>query len=132
MCRLLRDRPGELCSPTGPDRGALARRETTLRSLSHKRNLNYNRNNMDALEKQYTARKLAARQDDLLAMAREALHASDADQTQVRISAMDTALTRFAGSEMHQSTFERQASATITARVTSAGGLQEGVVSTNK
>jgi predicted Zn-dependent protease len=87
---------------------------------------------MDALEKQYTARRLSARQDDLLALAREALRASDADQTQVRISALDTALTRFAASEMHQSTFERQASATITARVESAGGLQEGVVTTNK
>ena len=75
---------------------------------------------MDALEKQYTARRLAARQDDLLALAREALHASGADQTQVRISVTDSALTRFAGSEMHQSTFERQASATMVARVASA------------
>jgi predicted Zn-dependent protease len=87
---------------------------------------------MDALEKQYTARRLAARQDELLTLAREALRASDAEQTQVRISVSDNALTRFAGSAMHQSTFERQASATVTARVESAGGLQEGVVSTNK
>ncbi|MDQ3024475.1 MAG: hypothetical protein M3R04_08855, partial [bacterium] len=87
---------------------------------------------MDALEKQYTARRLAAKQDDLLTLAREALRASGAEQTQVRISVSDTALTRFAKSEMHQSTFERMASATITARVESAGGLQEGVVTTNK
>jgi PmbA protein len=87
---------------------------------------------MDALEKQYTARRLAHRQDELLALARETLHASAADQTEVRILAQDTALTRFASSEIHQNTFERQHTVQITARVATAGGLQEGTVSTNR
>src|SRR5688500_369327 len=84
-----------------------------------------------ALEKQYTARRLAQRQDELLTLAREALRACPADQAQVRIDTSDAALTRFASSEIHQNTFERQTSVTITARVAGAGGLQEGSVTSN-
>lgn len=85
-----------------------------------------------ALEKQYTARRIASRQDELLALAREALSACPADQVAVRIHAADTALTRFASSEIHQNTFERSASVRIEARIGSAGGLRQGVVTTNR
>jgi predicted Zn-dependent protease len=81
----------------------------------------------EVLEKQYTARKVAQRQDELMELARAALKASPADQTQVRINAMDSALTRFANSVIHQNTFERDAIATLTARV----GQCEGTVTTN-
>jgi PmbA protein len=86
----------------------------------------------EAIEKQYNVRKVAARQDDLLHLARETLRVSSADQTQIRLNITDSALTRFASSEIHQNTFERQATATITARVSGPGGLQEGQVTTNR
>lgn len=87
---------------------------------------------VELLEKQYTARKIAGRQDEMLKLAREAVRASGADQTQVRLLASDNALTRFANSEMHQSTFEHNAVAQISVRVAGSGGLQEGSASTNR
>lgn len=81
----------------------------------------------EVLEKQYTARKVAHRQDELMELARAALKASAADQTQVRIVASDSALTRFANSAIHQNTFEREATVTINARI----GQREGVMTTN-
>lgn len=81
----------------------------------------------EVLEKQYTARKVAQRQDELVDLARTALKASEADQTQVRIYASDSALTRFANSVIHQNTFEREAIVTVNARL----GQREGVVTTN-
>jgi predicted Zn-dependent protease len=85
----------------------------------------------EVIEKQYTARKVATRQDELLTLAREALLASPADQTQVRIAVADNALTRFANSEIHQNTFERNALATVTALVEVQGGLAQGRATTN-
>lgn len=82
----------------------------------------------EALEKQYTARKVLSRQDELLELARAGLAASSADQTQLRVVASDSALTRFANSEIHQSTFEREALVTVTARI----GQREGVATTNR
>jgi len=82
----------------------------------------------EVLEKQYSARKVAERQEQLLALAKTALAASPADQTQVRITATDGALTRFANSTIHQNTFEREATAAITARL----GQRAGTVTTNR
>jgi predicted Zn-dependent protease len=87
---------------------------------------------VELLEKQYTARKLAARQDELLNLARKTVRASQADETQVRILSSDSALTRFANTEMHQSTFERNAAATVTARIAGSAGLQEGMATSNR
>jgi predicted Zn-dependent protease len=85
----------------------------------------------ELLEKQYSARKLAQRQDELLSLAREALRASGADQTQVSVIACDQGLSRFAGSEIHQNTFERSARLAVTSRIAGAGGLQQAVATTN-
>jgi PmbA protein len=82
----------------------------------------------EILEKQYTARKVLMRQEELLELARRVIKDSPADQTQVRILSSDSALTRFANSEVHQNTFERSAMVNITARV----GQSEGVVTTNR
>jgi PmbA protein len=81
----------------------------------------------EVLEKQYTARKIAQRQDELVELARTALKASEADQTLVRIMCSDSALTRFANSQIHQNTFEREALVTVNARF----GQREGLVTTN-
>jgi len=82
----------------------------------------------EALEKQYSARKVLSRQDELVELARSGLAASAADQTQVRIIASDGALTRFANSEIHQNTFEREALVAVTARI----GQSEGSANTNR
>jgi predicted Zn-dependent protease len=82
----------------------------------------------EALEKQYTAKRLSERQEELLQLARGVLASSPADQTFVRAVSSDSALTRFANSEIHQNTFEREATVVITARV----GQREGSVSTNR
>ncbi len=87
---------------------------------------------VELLEKQYTARKLATRQDEMLKLARELLRSATVDQAQVRLLANDTGLTRFANSEMHQSTFEHNATAQVSVRVAGSGGLQEGTASTNR
>lgn len=87
---------------------------------------------VELLEKQYSARKIASRQEELLNLAREALRSSGADQTQVRIMATDNGLTRFAGGQMHQSSFERNAVAQVACRVAGSGGLQEGTAATNR
>ncbi|MCH7472545.1 hypothetical protein IIA79_06290, partial [bacterium] len=81
----------------------------------------------EVLEKQYAVRKIAERQETLLELAHEALQAAPADQAQVTIYASDSALTRFANSEIHQNTFEREATATVKARI----GQSEGCSSTN-
>lgn len=81
----------------------------------------------EVLEKQYTARKVASRQDELVELARTALKASEADQTLVRIWCSDSALTRFANSLIHQNTFEREALVSVATRF----GQREGVVTTN-
>jgi predicted Zn-dependent protease len=81
----------------------------------------------EVLEKQFTPKKIMQRQDELVSLARHALQASDADQTDVRINTTDSALTRFSHSEIHQNTYEREASITITARL----GQREGRVITN-
>ncbi len=81
----------------------------------------------EVLEKQFTPKKLMQRQDELVTLARHALQSSDADQTEVRIVTSDSALTRFANSEIHQNTYEREATVTITARL----GQREGRVTTN-
>jgi PmbA protein len=86
----------------------------------------------EVIERQYSARKVAQRQEDLLSLCREALKASGADQTQARISVVDSALTRFASSEIHQNTFERNASVQVTARIALPGGLAEGSAATNR
>lgn len=80
------------------------------------------------LEDQYTAKKLAARQDELLLLARDALVDAGGDQVQVRIMNLDSALTRFANSVIHQNTFERQAAATVEVR----HGQRKGMATTNK
>jgi PmbA protein len=82
----------------------------------------------EALEKQYSARQVLRRQEDLLELARGALKDSPADQTQVRIVAADSALTRFANSEIHQNTFERSATVAVHARL----GQSEGLVASNR
>ena len=82
----------------------------------------------DVLEKQYTAKKVAAQQDHLLELARTALAASPGDQTLVRIASSDSALTRFANSVIHQNTFEREAGLTVEVRF----GQREGSAATNK
>jgi PmbA protein len=82
----------------------------------------------DVLEKQYTAKKLAAQQDRLLELARTALAASPGDQTLVRVANTDSALTRFAGSVIHQNTFEREAGVSVEVRY----GQRQGVAATNK
>lgn len=82
----------------------------------------------EALEKQYSATKVRARQEELLHMAQDVVKASAADQTLVRMIARDSALTRFANSEIHQNTFEREANVQICARV----GQREGTVTTNR
>ncbi|MEZ5337980.1 MAG: TldD/PmbA family protein [bacterium] len=81
----------------------------------------------EVLEKQFTTKKLMQRQDELVTLARHALQSSEADQTQVNIITSDSALTRFANSEIHQNTYEREASLGITVRL----GQREGRVSTN-
>jgi predicted Zn-dependent protease len=82
----------------------------------------------EALEKQYTAKRVAEREDQLLELMRHALQASPADETQVRIINYDSALTRFANSEIHQNTFERSATVAIKARY----GQQQGTANTNR
>lgn len=82
----------------------------------------------EALEKQYSATKVRARQEELLHMAQDAVKSSAADQTLVRMIARDSALTRFANSEIHQNTFEREANVQVCARV----GQREGTVITNR
>ncbi len=82
----------------------------------------------ELLEKQYTAKKVAAQQDFLLELARTALAASDGDQTLVRAVTTDSALTRFAGSVIHQNTFEREGGLAVEVRF----GQREGTASTNK
>src|SRR5688572_1068309 len=82
----------------------------------------------EVLEKQYNAKKVNQRQDELLDLARTALKSSGADQTQVRILNTDSALTRFAGSKIHQNNFQREASVVVSARV----GQREGKVITNR
>jgi PmbA protein len=82
----------------------------------------------DVLEKQYTAKKVAAQQDQLLELARTALAASPGDQTQVRVMNTDSALTRFAGSVIHQNTFEREAGLSVEVRF----GQRQGLAATNK
>lgn len=86
----------------------------------------------EVIERQYSARKVAQRQEDLLGLCREALRASEAEQAQARIAVSDSALTRFANSEIHQNTFERGAMVQLTARVAQPGGLAEGSASTNR
>ena len=81
----------------------------------------------EALEKQYTAKKVMNRQEELLNLARQTIAGSRAEQTLVRIISSDTALTRFANSEIHQNTFERNATVQISARE----GRREGVINTN-
>ncbi len=58
------------------------------------------------------AKKLAA---DVMEMAQDALKQSRADETELVIYATDSALTRFANSEIHQNNFERNASVTVRA-----------------
>jgi predicted Zn-dependent protease len=82
----------------------------------------------EVLEKQYNAKKVNQRQDELLELARTALKASGADQTQVRILSSDSALTRFAGSKIHQNTLQREANVVVSARV----GQREGRAVTNR
>jgi len=82
----------------------------------------------EVLEKQYTARKIAKRQEDLLTLGRAALKASQAEQTEIRMLQSDNALTRFANSEIHQNTLVRDATVIITARQ----GQREGRVTTNR
>ena len=81
----------------------------------------------EVLEKQFTPKKIMQRQDELVTLARHALQVSDADQTNVQINTSDSALTRFAVNEIHQNTYEREASVVITARL----GQREGRVVTN-
>ena len=81
----------------------------------------------EALEKQYTAKKVMNRQEELLTLARQTIQESPAEQTLVRIIANDTALTRFANSEIHQNTFERNSTVQVVARE----GQREGVMVTN-
>lgn len=82
----------------------------------------------EVLEKQYTAKKVSQKQDFLVGLAREGVSSSAADQTQVRINWVDSSLTRFSGSIIHQNNFEREAVASIITRI----GQQEGNVTTNK
>jgi len=82
----------------------------------------------EALEKQYSAGKVRKAQEEYLHMAQEALATSGADQTVVRLIASDSALTRFANSEIHQNTFEREAQVMVNARL----GQREGIATTNK
>ena len=82
----------------------------------------------EVLEKQYNAKKVNQRQDELLELARAGLKASGADQTQVRILNSDSAVTRFAGSKIHQNTFQREANVVVTARM----GQSEGRAVTNR
>ncbi|MCB1186981.1 TldD/PmbA family protein [bacterium] len=81
----------------------------------------------EVLEKQFTTKKLMQRQDELVTLARHTLQCSDADQTQVNIITSDSALTRFANSEIHQNTYEREANLVVTVRL----GQREGRISTN-
>jgi len=81
----------------------------------------------EVMEKQYTAKQVAARQDQLLSLARDGVRTSGADETQVRINCTDSALTRFSGSVIHQNTFEREALASVTVRF----GKREGCNTTN-
>lgn len=69
------------------------------------------------------AKKLAV---DALEMAQAAIKQSSADETEVVVSASDSALTRFANSQIHQNNFERNANITVRAamgkRVAKASG----------
>lgn len=82
----------------------------------------------EALEKQYSAGKVRRSQEELLQMAQDAVRQSPADQTQIRLIASDNALTRFANSEIHQNTFEREANVQVLAR----NGQREGQVTSNR
>lgn len=82
----------------------------------------------EALEKQYSAGKVRKMQEELLHLAQEAVRQSPADQTQIRLIASDNALTRFANSEIHQNTFEREAMVQVLAR----SGQREGQVTSNR
>jgi predicted Zn-dependent protease len=81
----------------------------------------------EPLEKQYTGKKIAQRQEQLIELARGLLAGGGADQIELRIVETDSALTRFAGSQIHQNTLERGATVAITARL----GQQEGRAGTN-
>jgi len=83
---------------------------------------------VEVLEKQYSAPKVRKLQEELLQMAQAAIGNSAADQTQIRLIASDNALTRFANSEIHQNTFEREAAVHVVARV----GQREGTVTGNR
>jgi len=82
----------------------------------------------EALEKQYTAGKVRKMQEEMLHLAQNAVRQSPADQTQIRLIASDNALTRFANSEIHQNTFEREAIVHVLAR----SGQREGQVTSNR
>jgi PmbA protein len=82
----------------------------------------------EALEKQYSAGKVRKAQEEMLQMAQDAVRQSPADQTQIRLIASDNALTRFANSEIHQNTFEREAVVQVLAR----NGQRQGQVTTNR
>ncbi len=60
------------------------------------------------------AQKLAA---DTMEMAAKAVKASRADETEITVYAMDSALTRFANNQIHQNNFERNAQITVRAAV---------------
>lgn len=60
------------------------------------------------------AQKLAG---DMIDMSAKAVKASRADETDICINAMDSALTRFANNQIHQNNFERNAQVTVRAAV---------------
>jgi predicted Zn-dependent protease len=72
--------------------------------------------------------KVRKLQEELLHLAQDAVRQSPADQTQIRLLASDNALTRFANSEIHQNTFEREAIVQVLAR----SGQREGQVTSNR
>ena len=66
----------------------------------------------------YLTKERAQRQAvDILEMAEKAVKASRADETEIAVYAMDSALTRFANSQIHQNNFERNAQVTVRAAV---------------
>jgi PmbA protein len=77
--------------------------------------------------KRFTAKAVASRQQWLTELCQAAIAASPADQTEIRVFETDAAVTRFAGSQIHQNTFESSAEVTVTARM----GQREGRATTN-